>query len=98
MRGEVVGKRGRGIASVGFDQNSSDTCMNIKCNSFESSQENIPCCGIHSAAELGKMHLKKTQFVPCQSSSKVFKCLDHCVGVVGSRFDMTLETVTSSNI
>lgn len=87
----MVGKRGGGIASVGFDQNSSDTCMNIKYNSFESSQENIPCCGIHSAAELEKNAFEKTRLVPCQSSSKVLKCLDHCVGVVGSRCDMTLE-------
>ena len=66
----MVGRRGGGIASVGFDQNSSDTCMNIKCNSFESSQENIPCCGIHSAAELEKMHLKKLSLFHVRAHQK----------------------------
>lgn len=86
----MVGKRRGGIASGGFDQNSSDTCMNIKYDSFESSQENIPCYEVHSAAELENAY-ENILLVPCQGSSKVLKYLDHCFEVVGSRFDMTPE-------
>lgn len=86
----MVGKRRGGIASGGLDQNSSDTCMNIKYNSFESSQENISCYEVHSVAELENAY-ENILLVPCQESSKVLKCLDHCFGGVGSRFDMTPE-------
>lgn len=88
--GDVVGKRGGGIGSGRFDQNSSATCMNIKYIILKVLKRLSPVTEFILPWSWRNAY-ENILLVPCQRSSKVLKCLDHRFGVVGSRFDMTPE-------
>lgn len=86
----MVGKRGGGTASGGFDQNSSATCMNIKYIILKVLKRISPVMEFILLRSWRNAY-ENILLVPCQRSSKLFKCLDHHFGVMGSWFDMTPE-------